>query len=376
MAYIAIGILAFYLNFIHVKLLPMQFNALKYLTILIVPLIGVLALTQYGWLTWAVVIYAFAIVPLLEFLLPISTTNMSKAEEMIAKEDRIYDYLLYAIVPVQYGLVALFVYNIADPALSTFDIAGRVLSLGVACAVFGINVAHELGHRQKPFEQFLSKSLLLTSLYMHFFIEHNQGHHKRVATHEDPATSRYGEILYFFWVRSVIGGYLSAWQIEHARLSREGKAIFSAANQMIQYQVIQFVFVAAIAIFFGTWTAACFVVAAIIGFLLLETVNYIEHYGLQRAKNSKGIYERVLHVHSWNSNHILGRLMLFELSRHSDHHFRAARPYQILRHYEDSPQMPAGYPAMMVLSLFPPLWFYVMHKTIAKYKKQYGTALA
>jgi alkane 1-monooxygenase len=106
--------------------------------------------------------------------------------------------------------------------------------------------------------------------------------------------------------------------------------------------------------------------SACIGFLLLETVNYIEHYGLQRKKTAEG-YERAMPEHSWNSSHILGRLMLFELSRHSDHHYLASRKYQVLRHHEDAPQMPTGYPGMMILSLIPPLWFSVMHKRMERF---------
>ena len=100
--------------------------------------------------------------------------------------------------------------------------------------------------------------------------------------------------------------------------------------------------------------------------MLLETVNYIEHYGLSRRQNERGNYERTMPNHSWNSDHIIGRLMLFELSRHSDHHYMASRKYQVLRHHDHSPQMPTGYPGMMLLSLVPPLWFSVMNQKIKK----------
>jgi alkane 1-monooxygenase len=110
-----------------------------------------------------------------------------------------------------------------------------------------------------------------------------------------------------------------------------------------------------------------FLLAAVNGILLLETVNYIEHYGLKRKQLEGDKYERAMPNHSWNSNHIIGRLMLFELSRHSDHHYMASRKYQLLRHHNDSPQMPTGYPGMMILSLIPPLWFYIMHKQIKLY---------
>jgi alkane 1-monooxygenase len=214
----------------------------------------------------------------------------------------------------------------------------------------------------------MSKMLLLTSLYLHFFIEHNRGHHKNVSTDEDPASSKLNETLYAFWVRSVKDGWISAWHIENTRLVKLNLPWYSLKNEMLIYQIIQAVFVGAIFLVFGWKIGLAYLAAATFGFLLLETVNYIEHYGLRRNKIDGEYYEKVLPIHSWNSNHPIGRLMLFELSRHSDHHYMASRKYQILRHFDESPQMPTGYPGMMVLSLIPPLWFSVMNKQVEKYK--------
>jgi alkane 1-monooxygenase len=133
---------------------------------------------------------------------------------------------------------------------------------------------------------------------------------------------------------------------------------------MIQVHLIQALFIFVIYFLFGTLPLLLFLAAALQGILLLETVNYIEHYGLQRKALSEGKYERAQPVHSWNSNHVIGRVMLFELSRHSDHHYMASRKYQVLRHHDHSPQMPTGYPGMMLLALVPPAWFYVMNKRV------------
>ncbi|MGZ8545043.1 MAG: alkane 1-monooxygenase, partial [Flavisolibacter sp.] len=187
-------------------------------------------------------------------------------------------------------------------------------------------------------------------------------HHKRVATPEDPSSARYGEWLYAFYARSIIFSYLSAWHISARDVRKKGFRPLSIHNEMLQFHLIQFAFVAIIFLFFGWLAAVLFLVAATQGILLLETVNYIEHYGLQRRQLEAGKYERTMPAHSWNSNHVIGRVMLFELSRHSDHHFMASRKYQVLRHHEDSPQMPTGYPGMMLLATIPPAWFYVMHK--------------
>lgn len=357
----------------------MHTKSLKYWTILSGPAVAVLSLLGHGIQAWALPIYAFVFIPLLELILPASTQNLTEAEEEMALEDPFYDWITYLMVPAQFLLLFVFLQNLTTQANSTLDVAGKVFTMGIGCGILGINVAHELGHRIKPYERLMSKLLLLTSMYMHFYIEHNRGHHKNVATPDDPATSRYGEIIYLFWLRSIVGSFISAWNLEAHRLRKEGAAVWSLKNEMIQFQLIQLGFCLLIFVVFGLKGLLVFLAAATIGFLLLESVNYIEHYGLLRKKSSGNAYERVMPVHSWNSNHTLGRLMLFELSRHSDHHYKASRKYQILRHFDHSPQMPTGYPGMIVLSMIPPLWFYVMHKTIKRYKnenKELAAALA
>jgi alkane 1-monooxygenase len=250
---------------------------------------------------------------------------------------------------------------------SNVDTLGSIIGMGLLCGAFGINVAHELGHRTNKFEQFLAKSLLLSSLYMHFFIEHNKGHHKHVATPNDPSTAKFKQTVYAFWIQTFIGTYLSAWHIAIEDAKKKKGFLPTIFNEMMLFQIIQLGLVLLIFINFGITITAYFILAAFLGAILLESVNYIEHYGLQRAKGQEQQFERVQPHHSWNSNHIIGRLMLFELSRHSDHHYLASRKYQILRNLDEAPQMPTGYPGMIILSLFPPLWFKVMHQQMRKY---------
>jgi alkane 1-monooxygenase len=250
-----------------------------------------------------------------------------------------------------------------------WDTVGRIWVMGMLCGVFGINVGHELGHRVHRGEQLLAKMLLLTSQYMHFFIEHNKGHHKRVATPEDPSSARFGEWVYSFYFRTIVLSYVSAWKIAANDARKNGHQALSFHNEMIQFSLIQLLFITIITVFFGWTVTLYYLAAAAIGIILLETVNYIEHYGLKRKSIGNGIYERALPAHSWNSDHVIGRLMLFELSRHSDHHYLASRKYQLLRHHDDAPQMPTGYPGMMLLSLIPPVWFYVMNNRIKKLRE-------
>ena len=338
-------------------------SPLRYMLAYVSIFIAACGLIYNGIACWIFPVYAFGLIPVLELFLHGSQENFSKEEDATHLENRFYDWLVYLIVPAQWGLLALFLLSIQQE-LEIYELLGKIATFGLACGVFGINVAHELGHRPKKYEQWMSKALLLTSQYMHFFIEHNRGHHKNVSTIKDPATSRYGETVYAFWFRSVIMGYASAWNLEIHRLAKKKLHKLHWSNRMIWFLLIQILLLFGILIIFNLQTALLYLASAIIGILLLETVNYIEHYGLQRQLLQDGTYKNVLPVHSWNSNHPFGRLILFELSRHSDHHYNASRKYQILRHFDESPQLPSGYPGMMVLSLFPPLWFFMMNKRV------------
>lgn len=322
------------------------------------------AFTNTGWLAWLPVLYSFVAIPLLELVLPPNTDNLNEEQAIELFHNQWFTWLLVLVVPIQYFFLWLFLNSTADVELNSFTQFGRILSMGVLCGVYGINVAHELGHRSSKWEQILAKALLLTSSYTHFFIEHNRGHHRNVSTPADPSSARYNEPIYSFWLRTVFGTYQSAWQLEFKRLKRLKKSVFSWQNEMLQLTALQIGFACLIGYLFDWFGLGLYLGAAVVGFLLLETVNYIEHYGLVRQKVTEHRYEDANPMHSWNSNHVLGRIVLFELSRHSDHHYQPAKPYQVLNNHEKSPQMPTGYPGMMLLSLFPPLWYKVMNPRI------------
>jgi alkane 1-monooxygenase len=337
----------------------------KYLLPIPVYCLAYLSFSSTGLACYLVTIYAFGLLPFLELFLKPDLANLTDAEQTIAAKDKVFDFLLYAIVPLQYAALFYFLYSLkVDYAiLSTADVVGRVSAMGILCGVFGINVGHELGHRNTLYEQWMAKLLLLTSMYTHFFIEHNKGHHKNVATPNDPSSARLNEPIYLFYFRTIYGTYKGAWHISLTEDKKRGSALWK--NEMLGLQLLQVLLLLVIFIAFGFQILLCFVGAAFIGLLLLETVNYIEHYGLSRNEIANGKYERALPIHSWNSNHVLGRITLFELSRHSDHHYLASRKYQVLRHFEESPQLPTGYPGSMILALVPPLWFAIMNKKIA-----------
>jgi len=355
----------------------MNVKAFKYLSPASIYILAFVAFFSHDWLTWSPVMYAWIILPLVELVLKPDEKNMNAAEEELAKKDTVYDWMLYTFVLLQFIALFVFLQSMKTDLMSGWEIAGRVASMGLLCGTFGINIGHELGHRVNKFEQGLAKASLLTSLYMHFFIEHNKGHHKNVATPEDPSSARYNEPVYVFYFRTIILSYLSAWKIANAEIRKKGFGLVHWKNEMLQAHVIQFLFVVLIYVAFGFTVMMYFLCAAAIGIILLETVNYIEHYGLQRKATGPGKYERAMPHHSWNSNHILGRLMLFELSRHSDHHYLASRKYQVLQNHPNAPQLPTGYPGSVMLAMLPPLWFYVMNRRIRQLEKtQEGKQIA
>ncbi len=336
---------------------------LKYLTIYLLPITVAVSLTSQGVLTFLPLVVFFVLIPLAELLLKQDARNLDEKERELAANDPFYDWLLYSMIPIQIAFLVWFLMTFQD-ANSTLSLVGRTISTAIMCGVIGINIGHELGHRTNRFEQFLGELLLLTSLENHFLPYHNRGHHNNVATPDDPATARKNEWLYIFWFRSHLGSYFQAWQIEFERLRIMGKSIVSFENRMIVYSLVQISVCTLIFLILGPKALLFFLLVAAGGILLLETVNYIEHYGLLREKRENGTFDRVRRIHSWNSNHVFGRLVLFELSRHSDHHYKPDRPYQLLETHEESPIMPTGYPGMMLLALLPPLFFRVMNKKI------------
>ncbi|HMC98702.1 MAG TPA: fatty acid desaturase, partial [Ferruginibacter sp.] len=239
----------------------MRIRAFKYLSPITIYFLAILSFTIHGWAIWLPLMYAWLLLPVAELFIKPDEHNLDAAEEEMVRQDRFYDYLLYLIVPMQYGALCYFLVSMQHDKLEWWEIAGRIWTMGLLCGSLGINVAHELGHRINKFEQFLAKSLLLTSLYMHFFIEHNKGHHKNVATPEDPSSARYNEPVYTFYFRTVIFSYLSAWKIAGNDVQKQGYSIFSWRNEMLQAHVIQILFVGLIFYFFGWLITIYFLLA-------------------------------------------------------------------------------------------------------------------
>jgi alkane 1-monooxygenase len=318
--------------------------------------------TGIGAFWWAGPILAFGVIPVFDHMMGPDSDNPPDSVLEWLQNDRFYRWATYLYLPNQYGslLFACWLWSGGGWLIIDFaDKLGLMATVGVIAGL-AINAAHELGHTRARTERRLSKVALAQTCYGHFFVEHNRGHHVRVATAEDSASARLGESLYAFIPRSVTGSLRSAWRLEATRLARTGKSRWTLSNDVLNAWLLTVALFTVLSVWFGAIVLPWLIGQAIIGFCLLESINYIEHYGLRRQKLSSGRYERVRSAHSWNSTTVIVNVLLFHLQRHSDHHVNPLRNYQALRHVDEAPQLPSGYSAMLLLALFPPLWRRVM----------------
>lgn len=327
------------------------------------PVLGHL-LGQY-WLTPGL---ALGALPLADLLVGKARPQAPQATAPRASTLALLQFNLYAYVPVHLGLIAWGAYTVAGGALSAWQAAGLIVSVGLVTGGQGITVAHELGHRRSRQDRLLARLLLVTVCYGHFYIEHNRGHHARVATPDDPATARFGETLYAFLPRALWGSLRSAWRLEAARLGRRGRPLFGPHNQMLWFAAAPVLIGAALFALWGGVALLFFAGQAVVACVLLEAINYVEHYGLVRAVSNAGRLERVDARHSWNAAERLSNACLFNLQRHADHHANPSRPYPLLRDDPAGPQLPTGYPGMLLLAAVPPLWFGVMNPRVQRWR--------
>ncbi|MEV6095841.1 alkane 1-monooxygenase [Nocardia sp. NPDC051981] len=313
-------------------------------------------LEVFWWIGPIIILIA---IPFLDWVVGEDGTNPRDEDYELLSNDRYYRWCTYMFLPIQVVGLIIAAYMWAGDDLSVVDKLGLAATLGFVSGI-GINAAHELGHRVERLERWLSKMALAQSAYGHFFVEHNKGHHARVATPDDPASARMGESLWEFLPRSVIGGFRSAIHLEGERLRRKGHRWFSVHNHILQAWAMTLVLFGGLLAVYGWRVLPYLLLQAVIGAGLLETVNYVEHYGLLRRKRPNGGWARCSPSDSWNSDRLVTNIFMFHLQRHSDHHANPGRRYQTLRTSAEAPQLPAGYATMILLALIPPLWRYVM----------------
>ena len=308
-------------------------------------------------------ITGYVIFPLLDWLIGSDSSNPPEEIVPQLEEDKFYRLLTYATIPMHYIVLVACTWVVGTQSLSPIMVVVLAIIAGGASGI-GINTAHELGHKNTTLENWLAKITLAVPAYGHFCVEHNRGHHVRVSTPEDFASSRLGESIYAFAMREIPGTAKRGWQLERERLAKLGVSKWSIHNEILQSYAISAVLQGSLVAYFGWITLPFLLIHNFWAWFQLTSANYIEHYGLLREKKANGNYERCKPHHSWNANYVLSNIVLFHLERHSDHHAYPARRYQSLRNFEDIPELPAGYFGMYLIAYFPWLWYKVMDKRV------------
>jgi len=320
------------------------------------PLLHLVALELPSPWCFMVLAYMFVLIPVLDALVG----HSSRESDLDEPRDGFHDRIIELWVPVQIALFGWTVLHIINHPPTTAKLVGICISMGAVTGAGGITIAHELTHRKSAVHRALAEVLMTMVLYTHFCVEHVYGHHLNVGTYKDAATARKGETVYAFVPRAIFTGMAHAWQVERRRCERAGIRGLNLRDRRQRYLLAQASLVIGLYLAFGPVVTLFFFGQAFSAILLLEVTDYVEHYGLTRAKLENGRHERIADHHSWNSTHALTSAYLFHLTRHSDHHMVASRPYDQLRARPEAPCLPAGYPTMMLLALLPPLWFKVM----------------
>jgi alkane 1-monooxygenase len=327
----------------------------------LIPLVGMGTALWSGqqWMLWLPLLFVYGVIPLLDWMFPSDRSNPPEQLVPQLEADPYYRVLNHLTVPLHFVVLICGAWFVASQELAWGALLAHGLMVG-AISGFGINTGHELGHKKNRLDRLAARLVLAVPFYGHFTMEHNIGHHAEVATPEDSASARFGESIYRFALREIPGGLRRGWRLEGERLRRQGPGAWSWRNEILQSYAVSLLLYGALVYAFGVVILPFLLLQAAWAWWQLTSANYIEHYGLLRAKNSDGRYERCQPHHSWNANHLASNLVTFHLERHSDHHAWPARHYQSLRNFDDVPQLPSGYFGMFLLSYLPPLWRRVM----------------
>jgi alkane 1-monooxygenase len=310
-------------------------------------------------LLWLPVVTVYVLLPILDYLMGADASNPPESAVPALEADRYYRFITYLLVPMLWAEFIFAAWFVTTHALPWHAVLAVIVSTGVVGG-FCINVGHELGHKRPELERWLAKLVLAPTFYGHFYVEHNRGHHRDVATPADPASSRLGESIYRFLLREMPGAWRRAWTLENERMTSLGRPWWSLSNDIVQTTLITAALYLALLLWLGVAVLPFLVLTSFWANFQLTSANYIEHYGIARKRLADGRFESCKPEHSWNSNHIVSNWALFHLQRHSDHHAHATRRYQSLRTFDNLPQLPSGYFGMFLLAYVPSLWFKVM----------------
>ena len=333
-----------------------------------IALVGTVAVSSFEvnhWILFFPLVFYYFFVPLLDFLIGEDTSNPPESSIEDLEADVYYRWITYATIPILWIAVIFNCIFLCTFSLNPFEWLATVMTTGSVLG-FGLNVSHELGHKLQTVPRKVALFNTALGAYGHFSIEHNRGHHRHVSTPEDPASSKMGENIYQFACREMPGAAIRAWRLEADRLQRLNKSVWHFENEILQALCLSTGVYGCLIGFYGLDMVLVLIPVAIWGAFQLTSANYVEHYGIQRLKTANGNYENCQPHHSWNSNHLVSNLVLFQLQRHSDHHTHPGRSYQSLRDFPELPRLPSGYFGMFFLAYLPPLWYRVMDPLLIK----------
>ncbi|CAD8211352.1 unnamed protein product [Paramecium octaurelia] len=334
------------------------FSSYQYYT---VPFLYTMAiiLISYFENAWIAIWIVYTLIPFLDEFFSLDLRNPSKDEQNKLEQEMRFKLPLYVCVIFDWISLIWMINFLLNNEIQIFNKLGIIFLCG-NLAASNINIAHELFHKDNLLDKLLGTVTLARNLYIHFAIEHIHGHHRNVATPKDPATSLKGQKIWNFLPQTIIGSYVSAWNFEADLMLKKYGSVIRVQNRMIWYTISYFIIPCIIYYYFGFFGCVYFLGTVINSVVYLETINYVEHYGLSRKEIQPGKYEQVDIRHSWNAPHRLSNYLLFKLQRHSDHHENPYKSYQTLCSYEESPQLPHGYTVCILLAWVPNLWFEIM----------------
>jgi len=345
------------------------FSTLPYYTYYLVYLLGTFFL-YYVKNPYIMIFILYVVFPILASISQ-DWLNPDREQYKLLENDWRFSIPLTGLVIVDNISTLFAIYYFSTQDLPWFYYPGALFLAG-SFAGHQFLVAHELFHKRDKFNKLVGISTMFKNLYLHYYIEHTMGHHKHIGTPEDPTTARYGESLFQYLPRVISSSYRSAWNIEKKRLTKfKGyKTHWVIQNQMILFTVSYTIPISLAYYFLGFKGLIIYLIVIVLSIIILETVDYIEHYGLIRKEIAPGEYEKVNVTHSWNAPHRLSNYILFKLERHSDHHENAYKPYQTLASYDDSPMLPQGYFFCIILAVTPPVWFRIIDRTLLAYREK------
>lgn len=325
--------------------------------------IGLYGLTGSEWSLLAPIVANYGLIPLIDWLCGEDPSNPPEEIVPALEADPYYRWLPILTVPMHFAVLITIAAFVGTHSLTLWGFLALALTAGLYSGL-GINTGHELGHKKPSLERWLARVVLAVPAYGHFCVEHNRGHHRNVATPGDPASSRMGESIYRFSLREIPGGFRRGWAAERERLARQGKPAWSLENEVLQSYALSTALQVGLIVAFGWIMVPFLIIHNVVAWWQLTSANYVEHYGLLRQKLANGSYEHCQPHHSWNTNYIASNLLLFHLERHSDHHAHPTRRYQSLRSFADLPTLPAGYSALFLAAMVPPLWYWLMDRRL------------